>query len=145
MDQENKWWPPLSFQVQWSMEKTGRSSRSIPASEIVVTGRILGLFIMGHFMQHQACKWQVGYHCLTSLGLSRAHWKSFKIYLREEKDKTRLARGVCVSSRPKFGGQCASKVLGFAVSVTEIHEIAKAQGTRELQVCPWCCGRSWSR
>lgn len=59
----------------------------------------------------------MGDHCLTGLGVSRAHWRSFKRDWREEKDKKRLTRGMCVGSMPKFGRGCASKILVFAISV----------------------------
>ena len=50
-------------------------------------------------------------------GVSRAYWRSFKLDLKGERNKTRLARDKPGSSTPMFEGQCASDVLWSAVSV----------------------------
>jgi len=50
-------------------------------------------------------------------GVRRAHCKSFKLDLKGERDKTRLARDKPVRGTPMFEGWCASEVLQSIISV----------------------------
>lgn len=64
----------------------------------------------------------------------RAHWKSFKLDLKREEDKTSLDRDKPGGSTSMFGGCCANMLLKFAASVAGVEMDGDPHGSKDADV-----------